>query len=553
MAGEFAFSISLSFAVLYLAVLLRGSETGRHRALGAVLFGLTILCHLIPAIFAAVATVVIVLVRREDRTPWWDGTIPGRCVGAGLVVLTLVVLVLAPGGFPVVATLVALAMLVGFDGRALRWAAVSAPVGFLIAGFWFVPFYLNSAFLNDMGWEKYTNYAQYLWPQPDQFDMANRNLWFALAGVGMVLSLVHRVRLGWFLTLTLVAFGWLFVFLPQYRLWNARLLPFYYLALYLLASLGVALVIRSLAILAGRLTGASDEPWPVDVAGVLAVAVVALVYLMGSLQVLPGGTQGQRTLPDGEVAPTYEWGPLSFQDLNNAANWARYNFAGLEDPAKAYAEFSAMVDMMTEVGEQNGCGRAMWEYESGLSRFGTPMAPMLLPYFTDRCIGSMEGLYFEASSTTPFHFINQSELSPAPSRPQRELPYPPFDMNAGVRHLQLMGVRYYLASTDTAVDVARLHPDLTEIASTEEFTLADGSVRQWVVFEVADAPLVESLEYLPVVLTPDRRPHRRVGVRRGAAGADRDRPDAPQDSGTGDGLVSGSHPLGGAAGHIRPR
>lgn len=502
MAGEFAFSISLSFAVFYLAVLFRGIETGRSRALGAVLFGLAILCHLIPAIFAAVATVVILWVRREDRTPWWDATTQGRWFGAGLVALTVAMLVLAPSGFPVLATLVALAMLVGIDRRAWRWAVFSVPVGFLIAAFWFVPFYLNSAFLNDMGWEKYTNYAQYLWPQTEQFDMANRNLWFALAGVGIVLSLVNRVRLGWFLTLTLVAFGWLFVFLPQYRLWNARLLPFYYLVLYLLAALGVALVIRALAVVVGDLMGARDEPWPVGVIGALVVAVAALVYVTGSLQALPGGSQGQRTLADGEVISTYDWGPLRFGDLNNASNWARYNFAGLEDPGKAYAEFSAMVDMMTEVGEENGCGRTMWEYESELSRFGTPMAPMMLPYFTDGCIGSMEGLYFEASSTTPFHFINQSELSPAPSRPQRELPYPEFDMDAGVRHLQLMGVRYYLAATDQAVDAARLNPDLTEIASTEEFTLADGSVRQWVVFEVADAPLVESLENLPVVLTP---------------------------------------------------
>ena len=42
------------------------------------------------------------------------------------------------------------------------------------------------------------------------------------------------------------------------------------------------------------------------------------------------------------------------------------------------------------------------------------MALMLLPYWTDGCIGSMEGLYFESSATTPYHFLNQSELSEAP-------------------------------------------------------------------------------------------------------------------------------------------
>ena len=55
---------------------------------------------------------------------------------------------------------------------------------------------------------------------------------------------------------------------------------------------------------------------------------------------------------------------------------------------------------------------------------------MLLPYWTDGCIGSMEGLYFEASATTPFHFLTQVELSTAPSAAQRDLPY------GGLRHHQ---------------------------------------------------------------------------------------------------------------------
>ncbi len=75
------------------------------------------------------------------------------------------------------------------------------------------------------------------------------------------------------------------------------------------------------------------------------------------------------------------------------------------------------------------------------------MALMLLPHWTDGCIGSMEGLFFEASATTPFHFLTQVELSAAPSAAQRDLPYGTFDIDAGVRHLQLMGVRYYLATS----------------------------------------------------------------------------------------------------------
>ena len=45
------------------------------------------------------------------------------------------------------------------------------------------------------------------------------------------------------------------------------------------------------------------------------------------------------------------------------------------------------------------------------------MALMLLPFWTDGCIGSMEGLYFEASGTTPYHFLTTSALSRAQLRP----------------------------------------------------------------------------------------------------------------------------------------
>ena len=85
---------------------------------------------------------------------------------------------------------------------------------------------------------------------------------------------------------------------------------------------------------------------------------------------------------------------------------------------------------MKDVGAEHGCGRAMWEYEKELDRYGTPMALMLLPHWTDGCIGSMEGLYFEASATTPFHFLTQAELSAVPSRAQRDLPYGPLDVDA---------------------------------------------------------------------------------------------------------------------------
>jgi hypothetical protein len=496
MAGEFAFSISLALSLLYLAVVWRGMRNGRDRALGAVLFGLVVLCHLIPAIFAVIATVVLVVTRREDREPWWDASSAGRWVAGVVVGAVLVSLWLAPAWFPLVGTAAAVALFVSVDVRVLRWAAVVGPVGFLAAAFWFVPFYGNSRFLNDMGWEKYTEYAPYLWPDPAKFDMPFRNVVFALAALGILLSLVHRVRLGWYLTLVMISMAWIFRFLPQYRLWNARILPFYYLVLYLLAALGVALVIRSIALVVGDLQRRREEPVGASVIGTVVACVVLAVAIGGSLWALPGG----RVVADAATGGTaFRWLGISFPKQNISSGWALYNFQGMEQ-REAWPEFQAVVQTMAEVGERDGCGRAMWEYESALDRFGTPMAPMLLPYFTDGCIGSMEGLYFEASSTTPFHFINQSELSISPSRAQRDLPYPSFDIQQGISHLQMLGVRYYLTTSPSAADAARSDPRLREVASTGPWS-SDGQARTWTVFQVAGSELVRPLEYEPVVLT----------------------------------------------------
>ena len=160
---------------------------------------------------------------------------------------------------------------------------------------------------------------------------------------------------------------------------------------------------------------------------------------------------------------------------------------------------------MLGVGEEIGCGRALWEFAPELNRYGTTMAMMLLPMWSDGCIGSLEGLYFEATPTVPYHFLAQSDLSApsrqvgvsesvgGPSRAMRDLPYENFDIETGVARLRELGVRYYLAFTPQSIDAARAHPALTEITSAPP----------WVVFET-DASVVEPLAEVPVVIDPVR-------------------------------------------------
>lgn len=584
MAGEFAFSMGLSLSLLAIGCSIRALDTGEGRGWAALTLALTGLCHLFPAFFA-LGIVLAYAAMRLGRTQ-------------------------------------------------LRVLAAVLPVGGALGAFWALPFFAKRTYMNDMGWGKVFDFKENLLTRnkvPSGFlrDSPPLEVIFALAVVGLVLCLWRRNRLGIALGLAAAAVAVAFIHRPPGRLWNGRMLPFYYLSLYLLAALALAeavqfvrdrrwarwfawyallgLVVAEIvrAIVAGgslearigrvlpgghaSLAGVFlvgllatvlwlrrslaapllaigctlvwlasvevPEPWwtrahgahgVVDVAAesVLRPVAYAVVhaltfpaaYVLFGMVVLgfvdlfrdTGAVANGRparvlqlasapaafvlvfvalapplhSVPGGHLDANgrYEWGLPGWKhhtsDVSYLPSWSKWNFSGYErKPASTssggYPEFYDLVQMVDSVGADArwGCGRSMWEYGPRLEGYGTPMAPMLLPHFTDGCIGSMEGLYFEASSTTPFHFLNQSALSKQPSSAQRDLPYSGFDIDLGVQQLQLMGVRYYLAFSDTAVAAAQQHPDLTEIATAGV----------WHMFLVSGSDLVEPLAYEPVV------------------------------------------------------
>lgn len=537
MAGEFAFSISLALAIAYLGVLVHGLRTGTHRASAAVLLAAVGLCHLIPAFFALGATAVFLLVHVVNEVPVSDRSIRARTgiVFVGALGAVLVGAVVALGtGFatvpPVIAVSVVVSLIIGIlwwsrlgpdedepptDRRPIGvartwWLLSTGVVTALLASWWVLPFFWRRTYLNDMGWAKIAVHAEgtaiwawftdAVWPELVTGDI---KVFAALALVGAVLSLVFKSRIGSALVILGLGLALAFVFVPQGRLWNARLLPFWYLVVYFLAAIGVGEVVRAMAhVFAAR----PERPvrainW---IAAPLALLVIAL-FLGGQLRNVPGG----RDNADGTYRINASIGvpgvfsidvpdalAIDITGSNFVTGWAEWNYRGYERK-QAYPEYRSIVSTMADVGEERGCGMSLWEYSPDLNDYGTPMALMLLPHWTDGCIGSMEGLYFEASSTTPFHFLMQSELSASPSRAQRDLPYRELDLENGVDHLQLMGVRYYMARSAEANTAARAQPDLTEVAVSGP----------WVVYEVADAPMVQPLSFEPAVTTSGESQH----------------------------------------------
>ncbi|MEM8708851.1 MAG: hypothetical protein AAGE98_20475, partial [Actinomycetota bacterium] len=175
MAGEFAYSLGLSMAVLFIGVAAKGMETGRHRGAAAALLALAGLTHLFAAFFALVALFALWIVRPGVRTT--------------------------------------------------VWLAVMGPIAALLSAFWVLPFFWNRSLLNDMGWGKERRYVAALWDRNgsfgDQAFLTNDpplQLLIVLAVAGAVLCGLRRVRFGMAMTIVAMVFAALFLLLPEGRL-----------------------------------------------------------------------------------------------------------------------------------------------------------------------------------------------------------------------------------------------------------------------------------------------------------------------------------------------
>ncbi len=474
MAGEYSFSLSLSAALLFLGVWAAMLRTGRYRALAAVLFAFTLLCHLLPALFAAAGAGVWLLLDADVVRSWHRGR-RGRLARRR------------------------------WSGRLGRSVVVGA-VGMGLTAWWLVPFATEQAYTTNMGYTKVLGFPNLLFPSSAHWVLA-ADL------VGLVAMVLRRNRVALFLVVMGALSAAAVCLDPANKLYNARFLPFWFLCLYLLAGYALAetvaavarfarrrrmarwtVLIRDRMALAPGMAGSRvsrfRRPTPADnppggVVGPL-VALAAVCLAVVPALVLPATTLSHLGVTVGPDQPSA---------------WAEWNYSGYQRKPD-YPEYRAVIQMMAKVGQNQGCGRAMWEYDPSENRFGTTMSLMLLPYWTNGCVDSMEGLLFESASTTPFHFINQNELSVNPSDAVVGLNYGGLNIPLGIEHLQQLGVRYFLAASTTVEQAAAADTSLTEVGSTGPWdTTYNGETLNttWKVYEVADSPLVQPLANRPVV------------------------------------------------------
>ncbi|MGB8178934.1 MAG: hypothetical protein WCF63_02105 [Acidimicrobiales bacterium] len=411
-----------------------------------------------------------------------------------------------------------LALLRGDVSRPVRFALGAGAISLGLSAWWLLPFGVSQSLTDSLG---YTNvavanlhdiFATLGWY--NQGGGAAGDRWIiVMAAVAVIVAFVVRDRLGVVLATLTVASFWTFVLDPQSAIWNQRLIPFWYISIYLVSGWMVGYLAQRWAQYVPPRHRAETEEVGGDDPGYVADQRELEVHLGDTPSSAPDASDSRwgrarvfwatcfvavlglaSTLP-GLITPVANDLHLNLTG-NQVSAWAQWNYSGYQAKA-SWPEYHDLITTMTTVSKRYGCGRAMWEYSASENRWGTPEALMLLPYWTDNCVDSMEGLLMESSPTTPYHYLDQSELSLAPSDPQVGLNYGPLNVAEGVRHLQMLGVKYYMAFSPAVFAQAKRDPALKLIATTATFP-APGA--QWRIYLINDSPMVQALTSTPNVV-----------------------------------------------------
>ena len=448
LAGEYSFSWSFAFTLIYIALLIQAVRDGRRRiALAGFVLGLTALTHLITTLAAIIASLTIMR---------WKG---------------------------------------GLKKVTSSWA-----IGFGVAAFWAIPLLTRIAFSSDMAWVPLTGWKNVL---PEE-------LWMLLipAVLGLVIAARRSSKSTPLIALTVlpVVYYWLIQAIPDWlparfhqiqgKLWNGRFLPFFYFGVWVFAGIALGVALKWLSRHLPRHMGV------VWVRGL--VAVGAIVPFFVSDKVTLGASSGwvvigigacaiaatfalPKQVAAGTVLPVggaFVVIAAALAGMSFIPGWVQWNYTGYEGKTDA-PEYFALMDTL----DQLPPGRVQWEYNKDQNKYGTPMALMLIPYWTEERDPTMEGLFFESSLTTSFHFLNQAEMSYEPSSPIPGLRYHRFDFERGLKHLALYDIRYYVTYTDEAKQKAMDRPELRHIADSGPFSI----------FELPTSSLVDVATYVPSV------------------------------------------------------
>jgi hypothetical protein len=385
-------------------------------------------------------------VHQGRRFDPWAGIVLGLTAMSHIITTIVAVVTTLPLLVAPVAVAVA-------DRRRFRTAldgsigvVMSYAVGFALSAFWSLALGVRvlQGMTSDMGWAPVTTilgaYQNPGSPIPGELVPI-----LAIGTVGVLWTLARRDRVGILLWMTLWPLAGYFL-IAQFgftMLYNARLLPYWFFGVFVFAGLAVGLGVASVA---RRFADRRQA--------VLIAATTAAVLMVGAAA-------------------------LSMHDL---PGWVKWNYEGYE-AKQTWPEYENLMQTIDELPP----GRVMWEANHDMNTYGTPLALMLFPFWSEGH-PTMEGLFFESSLTTPFHFLNAAEVSLRPSNPVRGLNYHSMNFDRGVKHLGVYDVAYYVSYTEEA----RLAADQYGLDVVAE-------APPWTIFALPETHRVDVAVYEPVV------------------------------------------------------
>jgi hypothetical protein len=375
LAGEFGYMLSFALVFLWLGTMYRGMEKPKFNmlfVLNCLILMALVLSHIVP---------------------------------------TIALVVISPG-----------LLLVNPRWRSLGYLAAVAAIGFGLSAFWSIPFAANLQWTAHMAW--------------DQLGWRGLGGWWLVpvaipAVIGAVFAFVKREKrllpLLWMSIIVLIVY-WL---LPSGRLWNARIVPFWYMSVHLWAAYGITWMVRPFTVWFHDLFGAGGRTGRRFFVPLTAVALLAVVALTS----------------------------------HTAAGWIRWNYSGYEGK-EAWPQYQSINEFLDTLG---GKQRVMVEHNTKIDEFGTPRAFEIIPYWTN--LWTMEGTLMEASYTAPFHFINQAELSKQASNAIIGVDYPSMDVANGITHMQLMNIQYFISCTAEVTTATEADPRAELLATFGDYNI----------------------------------------------------------------------------------
>ena len=259
----------------------------------------------------------------------------------------------------------------------------------------------------------------------------------------------------------------LFFYGPESALWNGRLVPFFNLGIIMFFfnqcakqnrssfkrignKLNLPILLPALIFLVYKYVDKWSEYY-LETSWVI-VSLISLLFLLAI-------SKNQNLTATFLIA-------LTLGSVSYLPHWVNWNFTGYENKS-SWGDIESLYSVLNNLPP----GRIMWEPNSDLNKYGTPMVLMTIPMFTHHT--SMEGLYFDSSITTPFHFIAVSGLAERPSNPVGGLSYINGNFDKGMRMMNDLGIDYFIAYTEKIKDKADRAIELELIAETEVFKIYD--------------------------------------------------------------------------------